>query len=104
PVRCAAPCHTPSFPTRRSSDLGHAVKAAGGSEALYIFQEWAGRWDEGVNDPAIVEGDWERMQPPFRIGWEWLRRKVGDDAQDELDRKSTRLNSSHVKSSYAVFC
>src|SRR5690606_12678127 len=23
---------------------------------------------------------------------------------DRLDRKSTRLNSSHVKSSYAVFC
>src|SRR5690606_39401460 len=23
---------------------------------------------------------------------------------DDLDRKSTRLNSSHVKSSYAVFC
>src|SRR5690606_41642549 len=23
---------------------------------------------------------------------------------DELDRKSTRLNSSHVKTSYAVFC
>src|SRR5690606_41935653 len=25
-------------------------------------------------------------------------------AAPELDRKSTRLNSSHVKSSYAVFC
>src|SRR5207302_10431168 len=25
-------------------------------------------------------------------------------ALDELDRKSTRLNSSHVKISYAVFC
>src|SRR5690554_102680 len=25
-------------------------------------------------------------------------------AQDELDRKSTRLNSSHVRISYAVFC
>src|SRR5690606_41364968 len=26
------------------------------------------------------------------------------DVGDEGDRKSTRLNSSHVKSSYAVFC
>src|SRR5690606_41888322 len=26
------------------------------------------------------------------------------DAGDEVDRKSTRLNSSHVKISYAVFC
>src|SRR5690606_34172953 len=25
-------------------------------------------------------------------------------AQNQLDRKSTRLNSSHVKISYAVFC
>src|SRR5438067_5189307 len=27
-----------------------------------------------------------------------------DDAIDPVDRKSTRLNSSHVSSSYAVFC
>src|SRR5436190_18190663 len=26
------------------------------------------------------------------------------DARDKLDRKSTRLNSSHTVSSYAVFC
>src|SRR5690606_16389660 len=31
-----------------------------------------------------------------------LGRRAGGD--DEGDRKSTRLNSSHVKSSYAVFC
>src|SRR5574340_1528655 len=28
----------------------------------------------------------------------------GDAAVVEVDRKSTRLNSSHQKSSYAVFC
>src|SRR5438067_3272127 len=28
----------------------------------------------------------------------------GSDAADGLDRKSTRLNSSHVSISYAVFC
>src|SRR5690606_40914580 len=28
----------------------------------------------------------------------------GNDAGDRGDRKSTRLNSSHVKISYAVFC
>src|SRR6266511_5230117 len=36
------------------------------------------------------------------------RRVEDDDGHDRLaehqDRKSTRLNSSHVKSSYAVFC
>src|SRR5438874_9189234 len=29
---------------------------------------------------------------------------VGSDAYTEVDRKSTRLNSSHVEISYAVFC
>src|SRR5690606_3220238 len=32
------------------------------------------------------------------------RRIAADDLCVELDRKSTRLNSSHVKISYAVFC
>src|SRR5207302_4321899 len=33
------------------------------------------------------------------------KRHGGADGQDPaLDRKSTRLNSSHVKISYAVFC
>src|SRR5690606_41852566 len=32
-----------------------------------------------------------------------LHLAVGDEAS-QLDRKSTRLNSSHVKISYAVFC
>lgn len=74
-----------AYPDRDSYiAFGCAVKAAGGDDALHIFQEWAGRWDEGVNDPAIVEADWERMRPPFRIGWEWLRRKAGDDAKDDF--------------------
>src|SRR5690606_41424482 len=29
---------------------------------------------------------------------------LGGDGLQDRDRKSTRLNSSHVKSSYAVFC
>src|SRR5256885_13572551 len=30
--------------------------------------------------------------------------KAGNGGYDELDRKSTRLNSSHLVISYAVFC
>src|SRR5690349_22255935 len=33
-----------------------------------------------------------------------LRVKVGDKVSQGRDRKSTRLNSSHVEISYAVFC
>src|SRR2546422_6108287 len=32
------------------------------------------------------------------------RPRDGNDAQDAVDRKSTRLNSSHGYISYAVFC
>src|SRR5690349_12488220 len=32
-----------------------------------------------------------------------LQRRTGHDARNALDRKSTRLNSSHVEISYAVF-
>src|SRR5690606_42138072 len=45
-----------------------------------------------------------------RMGTQWLKTIVGYFEQQDLymlsspDRKSTRLNSSHVKISYAVFC
>src|SRR5258705_887754 len=39
-----------------------------------------------------------------RVGVQRLPVGVGDDELDALDRKSTRLNSSHLGISYAVFC
>src|SRR5690606_40036106 len=35
---------------------------------------------------------------------EYATKIIGDQENYRLDRKSTRLNSSHVKISYAVFC
>src|SRR5690606_41814882 len=84
-----------SFPTRRSSDLlrfaayhlisaanPHDERASIGARALtghayrgHVF------WDTEIF-----------MLPFFVLTW------------PEADRKSTRLNSSHVKISYAVFC
>lgn len=52
--------------------MGHAIKAASAGEGLDIFVEWASRWEDGVNDPDTVERDWHRMQPPFRVGWDWI--------------------------------
>src|SRR5690625_8029478 len=66
-----------SFPTRRSSDLG---------EANYNFQIT----NAGTYDLAI------KVIFPF---WDKNNIKVSLE-----DRKSTRLNSSHVAISYAVFC
>src|SRR3989442_11043970 len=48
---------------------------------------------------GAVHGD--TVGPERRFGEEGLRRDVAAQA---LDRKSTRLNSSHVRLSYGVFC
>src|SRR5690606_39879245 len=39
-----------------------------------------------------------------RRWWRWLRARGLDLGDVREDRKTTRLNSSHVKNSYAVFC
>src|SRR2546430_5278153 len=46
---------------------------------------------------AAMEIDHDRMRP-------WRRRPVQLVGQRAVDRKSTRLNSSHSQISYAVFC
>src|SRR3712207_7304072 len=40
----------------------------------------------------------------LRMVAQYLIRAVADPSDDEADRKSTRLNSSHANISYAVFC
>src|SRR5690606_41928358 len=77
-----------SFPTRRSSDLrvlAHACAATESQPAL--------AWNVAVGRAL---SDW----PLVRAALAWLQAL----AQMGRDRKSTRLNSSHVKISYAVFC
>src|SRR5690606_41759140 len=91
-----------SFPTRRSSDLSagacaHAgkekVRGAGrrGSAFYFLWRLLAAPL--AVRCPLappimIFPFPWGGVEPPVGVG----------------DRKSTRLNSSHVKISYAVFC
>src|SRR5690606_42018676 len=87
----------PSFPTRRSSDL-----ACGTQQFQQCVDQMLGPC-RGVADAGDVRlvglADLGRLVQP--------RGKPGDAAQwrtQVVDRKSTRLNSSHVKISYAVFC
>src|SRR3989442_8985429 len=49
-----------------------------------------------VGLPHIADEPWNFGHPPMEIG-EPDRQRIG------VDRKSTRLNSSHVRISYAVF-
>src|SRR5437868_12560587 len=66
---------------------------------------------------SIVQGKNVVMAPRFEVDPHWpkplpnhwyigMTIGVACDAQDHvwIDRKSTRLNSSHVSISYAVFC
>src|SRR5690606_41799079 len=87
-----APPVPPPFPARRSSDLpGHVGQEHG------LRRETLG--DVGQ---AQVAGDARHLRavvvqlPPHRF-----RQRPPILGRD---RKSTRLNSSHVKISYAVFC
>src|SRR5690606_40974769 len=90
-----------SFPTRRSSDLGVHLQVAVAGVGL------AGAMLHGQQAVAL---DGHVQRPPGeaqRAGGQ-VDAVVLDarhvPAEAYTDRKSTRLNSSHVKTSYAVFC
>src|SRR5690606_40118048 len=99
-----APLLRPSFPTRRSSDLTYdaapiarvvtidrgryTLLAEDGTELVAMKSRPLGRQGVVVGDDVRVVGD--------------LSGRDGSLARI-VDRKSTRLNSSHVKISYAVF-
>src|SRR5690606_41807796 len=87
--------HRPSSPTRRSSDLA---------------------WE---TPPAEVDTHWAGLAPRFKRLTDKYPQLLKTNNYQHLgtlgtgnhfievcleDRKSTRLNSSHVKISYAVFC
>src|SRR5690606_42157997 len=75
----------PSFPTRRSSDLPVAPQVVGSDPAERHLAV-------GPHGDAVARA---RLDP----------HGLDDRPQARWrDRKSTRLNSSHVKNSYAVFC
>src|SRR5436305_3455435 len=74
--------HLHSFPTRRSSDPAEVPAA----------EDDAGDLETAPAEPAPFHA-----AILYRGGSRWRRSAA-------RDRKSTRLNSSHVRISYAVFC
>src|SRR5699024_12818040 len=93
----------PSVPTRRSSDLGgkyctfpHAIELLNKpySDVFTILTSYR---------------ELENYLSPFMDAWkggamEQLQGQIASAKIPLSDRKSTRLNSSHVSISYAVFC
>src|SRR5690606_39828453 len=95
PALSAVPAHLRPFPPRRSSDLPEFLLTARGAAIAGIFLDRLRRLARS-------------RQPDHRSS---SRRRIRAQehrqpraARRHEDRKSTRLNSSHVKISYAVFC
>src|SRR5690606_41275469 len=93
-----------SFPTRRSSDL--VERLASESEPLDVvtlaeFLERAGDIEDAGGLTYLAElAEKTPGAANIRAYAEIVRER---SILRQLDRKSTRLNSSHVKISYAVF-
>src|SRR5699024_12885007 len=85
-----------SFPTRRSSDL--RWRTAHRIAAIEMVQ----KQDEADMLPASFRSNATTLPRTATIVRD--RRHVADRGDGEADRKSTRLNSSHVSISYAVLC
>src|SRR5207253_11295074 len=100
----AAHLDSPSFPTRRSSDLcligvWMGITPAGATPASFMSYGLAKRLSR--NGHLFGTGRIEGVIAP-----ETAAHAAGTSAllpMLTLDRKSTRLNSSHVAISYAVF-
>src|SRR5690606_41719066 len=100
---CAVRRALPSFPTRRSSDLEirHVTPD-------FLLRERRRQLEELFEPVLLRDVGKKRLQRLNADGLHHLNllfRRVRNVIHFEiLDRKSTRLNSSHVKISYAVFC
>src|SRR5690606_42067347 len=93
--------HLPSFPTRRSSDLTLHQDLYGD---LFFPVQMVLFLNEPDEDYSAGEFVLTQQIPRAQTRAIVLRPKRGDALIFARDRKSTRLNSSHVKISYAVFC
>src|SRR5690606_41677452 len=87
----------PSFPTRRSSDLASNHACFDGAGMLGDHAQ--------VQAAVIHQQAHARLQRLDDLRVRQVDPRAVTRCRVEIqDRKSTRLNSSHVKISYAVFC
>src|SRR5690606_41130063 len=96
-----SPLHPPSFPTRRSSDLKQTFQDM---RPFFSFFELKLRSTHHHFVTVFNEvGDHVLHAKQHRAPF-YQRDIIDAERSLKGDRKSTRLNSSHVKISYAVFC
>src|SRR5690606_41542359 len=96
PLSCLVSCHMRPPPSStlfpyttlfRSKTLAHFCEYFGEDRQVSVSRELTKLYEETIRGTAKEVLDYYTNKPP-----------KGED------RKSTRLNSSHVKISYAVFC
>src|SRR5207253_7241504 len=90
--------HLHSFPTRRSSDLDTATAAPVARQGRELSRKLKELKDSLYN--SDVQRDAGQDDIHYLNRFQDRLQGLGF----ALDRKSTRLNSSHVAISYAVFC
>src|SRR5690606_39907092 len=93
-----------SFPTRRSSDLiGLDVHPHGSSKMVYLSATTEYNSNLNYEDMVLFENTFKTGWNPGEINHVSIYRNGSHIILYlNVDRKSTRLNSSHVKTSYAV--
>jgi P4 family phage/plasmid primase-like protien len=76
--------------------MGYAIRAAAGADSedgFDIFWEWCECWDGEGNDFETVRADWDRMHPPYSIGWDWIAAQARahgyNDAASEFPAEGT---------------
>src|SRR5699024_12532010 len=84
-----------SFPTRRSSDLGTK------KQGINVLQEM---FNVGFDETMVFGDHMNDLEMMSSAYYSYAMKNAEDDVKKNADRKSTRLNSSHVSISYAVFC
>src|SRR5690606_41496651 len=91
-----------SFPTRRSSDLEVSLNVLFNNGDSEVLSE-SYRYEQNAPEISL-----QGIGVDISSGAQSLILEIAvlDDTDVSFieDRKSTRLNSSHVKTSYAVFC
>src|SRR5699024_12203144 len=101
PTRSVPRSHLHSSPPRRSSDLTSSPQDLAQLEAIMreTFTDTFASEQSAEDLNAFLDKNYN--QPV-------LKRELADQDSEtffyKVDRKSTRLNSSHVSISYAVFC
>src|SRR5690606_41234691 len=102
---CLSDCHSlHSFPTRRSSDLSFMDIVQYDFSYMFYYSERPGTLAaKKFADDIPLDTKKRRLQEIIEKQ-NTLSLKRNQMDVGKIDRKSTRLNSSHVKISYAVFC